>query len=735
MPDTVLNAFGNITEVSLGDASQLLALITAQVSGSTDLATEEADRAEAEADEAALAASAASAAANYFSSLAAGEAGTAAGELFSYPDGTGGIIYAERTGGGSTEIAHFMAFQAPTRSDLANISGAVNGETRLVIEDRHFGIFKFFSAFLYAATFGVAATVAVAADTAKGINVAPSVASGLATDGSDGVWARQWDGLIATFDWWDAVPGDYATGVSPDCLPAFNAMQGYFQAVRRNVSAPFVANGPKVAFPGAQYCFSDKVVLNMALELVPAGGTSGGETTMLRWTGGTGGIVINRGGSTYAGEVSALTGGGGSKVGPGFTIQGPGTNSTGNLQADLLYSAIRMKDFADIQGNTFRAWRGVGVCASASIADGVASPFYGNINGSNIVNNFFQNCKSGGIYNSGGDGNVQNIVNNRGDLCGRYGIFASPFLGGNFANNQFAHCGYPSASGVAEYSLVHHVGRLYQARYNATLAQLQGTTPGTDENIWWDIDASAGPTADFPQWTALLNCVPGGPYGGTGDFCGGSANYFETGAQLPDMPAFLSVGGFMGAGKAKINDLYAGVGGFFINAPFTRAKTYANASTASVRFGGTMSSVWFDLLGYQSSVATAFFDPQNFTSFAIEKATGDLGWKGTCSSPSFESGQTPVFRLTGPSTNMTYGGRSQAEARNVVEIKTLALGDGNNARFLNGGSGAPSSGYTAQGDIQFDRAAAAAGKAGYFTTTSGTIGSTAVVKQWGAIDA
>jgi hypothetical protein len=552
------------------------------------------------------------------------------------------------------------------------------------------------------------------------------------------VWVRVETlyGLPVIFDWWGAVPGDWTTGVSPDCLANFTAMQAAFDAMDRNVSAAFVANAPRVRFPGAQYCFSDKVVFNRAMEWVPStSGQSGGEGTFLRWTAGIGGIVINRGGSTYAGEVSASTGGAGSKIGPGFTFQGPGGNSTGVLLTDLLYSAIRIKDVCDVSGNVFRNWRGAGVCASASTSAGAGDPFFGNINGAIIHNNFAQSCKSGGIYVSGGDGNVLQVTSNRVDLCGRYGVFASPFLSTWLANNQVAHCGYPSASGVTEYSMVHNAGRRYQARFNATLAQLQGTTPGTNELIWMDIGASGGASPDVPQWTALLNYVPGGVFGGTGAFCTGINNYFETGGQVPDMPGVLEVGGFFASGSGPTPQLFADTSGIGSNKPLYQAKNYIDASFVKARLGGPHSANFFDLLGWNSSSATGGFDSGRFYGLVIHKATNDLLFATSGDSPYVETGTPTPVRLATATTSRSYGGLTGAEAAGTLEVQQLAVGIGDNARLITSAAAAPTSGNVGRGQIILNNTPSAAGKAGWIVTTAGVAGSTAVIKPFAAIDA
>lgn len=55
---------------------------------------------------ASIAATSSSAAGNYFPSQAAGEAGTTTGQFFSHPDGAGGLVYRERTAGGSVIIGY-----------------------------------------------------------------------------------------------------------------------------------------------------------------------------------------------------------------------------------------------------------------------------------------------------------------------------------------------------------------------------------------------------------------------------------------------------------------------------------------------------------------------------------------------------------------------------------------------------------------------------------------------------
>lgn len=82
-----------------------------------------------------LAANSATAAGNYFSSQAAGEAGTVSGEFFSHPDGAGGLVYRERTGGGSTIIG-YAATKAQVDARVASADLASNSGFTLVKHKR-----------------------------------------------------------------------------------------------------------------------------------------------------------------------------------------------------------------------------------------------------------------------------------------------------------------------------------------------------------------------------------------------------------------------------------------------------------------------------------------------------------------------------------------------------------------------------------------------------------------------
>jgi hypothetical protein len=96
------------------------------------------------------------------------------------------------------------------------------------------------------------------------------------------------------------------------------------------------------------------------------------------------------------------------------------------------------------------------------------------------------------------------------------------------------------------------------------------------------------------------------------------------------------------------------------------------------------------------------------------------------------SGSARPIQITGPATAFTGGRASAASTGNINFLMGMWLGPASE-RFFGTCNGAPT-GEAAKGDTWLDISAAAGGKAGYRCTTSGTIGSTAVIKQWGAID-
>ena len=582
-----------------------------------------------------------------------------------------------------------------TRAALAAIAAPANNESRLLIEAGRTGLFKFSTANLSAL---------VTADTAQGVYVAPTAAP----TGASGAWVRQYDGYWI-FDWFGAVPGDYATGRPPDSDAAFDALQSLAVAVRRNVSVPYSAGAPEVFFPGALYAFAAKMRVRTALQLLGRGtGTEGYEPTWLWFYNDTAGIHEewdNTFDTTYGSSIV------------GFTIQGTRATPTGVLTTDLLKSGIRCNARTYVDKVLIRNFTGAGQLLSA--ANGAPGEFNGNINGSDGTRVAIRDCYSGGVFMSGGDANVIKLDGYDVGRCGRYSFWVSPFLAAVLINCQSDHSGVPSVSGLTEYALVHYGGRIYQARYNASTATLQATTPGTNEAVWMDLSAG-GATADTPTWTGLANYVPGGHYGGTGAFTVCVACYHETGTTIPDMPGAICIGGFMGSGVGYTPQLNVSGLGLTSNVGFARTRTYIDGTVAKVAMGSAFGNDWVDVVSWNSSEATPGNTELQF-GLTLDKTTGDLVYLvGGATAPN-TGFATP--RTLGPSNNRG-SGRVAADVTYFFETPGLING-GANGLTETVGSAAPTTGTWKAGDKQRNNGAGATSVATteyWLCTVAGTPG-------------
>jgi hypothetical protein len=518
------------------------------------------------------------------------------------------------------------------------------------------------------------------------------------------------DSLV--FDVFGATPGDYTTGIGSDSVAAWASLNTFLDASDRNVAASFIGNGPPIKFPGAQYYFTEGMQVKRTLRLTGSGAGPGSYNTILRFAANKPGIVTNRSNTLGDAEENPATTDGGTTIVENMKLLSDGGSPVGTIATDLLSSGLRARARLFGRDISVQDFRGVGVCISASTGVAVSDPFYGNVNGTQLERVVVTGCKSGGVYISGGDANVVMLSGADVSTCGRYGIFASPFLSATLVNCQVNHCGYPSVSGVTEYSLVHRAGRRYQARYNVTTATLKATTPGTDETIWMDVGAGIA-SIDVPTWTGLDNYVPGGPYGGTGAGTVGVGCYFETGAGIPDMPNALFLGGFMGAGVGYTPQIFVADGNIRTNVSFAQAKAFIDASTAKAQLGGAFSTTAIPIIRWQSSAATSGFDPDRESGLTQEKATGDIYWDAY--------GTVTPMRWTGVSTARTYGG-SAADAAYSVEINKLALGAANAARIFTGTSAVPASGVHGEGERAFNLAPTLTGVNAWICSAAGTSG-------------
>ena len=493
---------------------------------------------------------------------------------------------------------------------------------------------------------------------------------------------------VLQLEYFGAIPGDFATGVSADCIPAWNAAMDYLDHYPRNVAIAAYEGTREILFPGHQYFFSDTLQLKRALRLRGMGcGAPGGISTMLRFAADKAGIVVNRYNTLGDAEASPTTTGGDGSIIEGFYLFG------GGGAPNLLKSGVRMRARATVRDCLIGNFAGAGVCISADTSVAASDPYHGNANNWRIDMVRCQVNKYGGVYVSGGDANAGVAILVDASQNGRFGIRDSAFLGNTWVGCHADGNGLHNIAGVAETSIVSHGGiRYYLA--NGQDANGATTTPGTDPTVWVSMGAG-GVHANVPAWSALLSYVSGGAYLHTG-----AANvspftgcYCEGGQAPPQMlGAAIVTGGFMGNGLATGAPHLTGSTGNGLQSqrPFTQRHTFADASTATHALGGDMSGTALDLLTWNSSVATPS-NPAAKGRFYQDKTTGDLIWDAYAV-------LNPV-RFTGFSTARTYGGRSQAESRYIFEVRNIALGVDNNARVMTMGSAAPTTGFHGLGEI------------------------------------
>jgi len=603
-------------------------------------------------------------------------------------------------GGGSPPI------DVASRAALAALDGRA-GSVRLLAEPGREGLFTFDGSNLSAM---------VAADTAQGVYVPP------ASDrsGASGAWVRKAAlGGPILFDWFGAIPGDYVSGAGADCIPAWNALQAYLIATRRNGLLSGMAGAPQVLFPGAQYYFSDTIKVKVTARLTGMGvGHEGGWPTTLRFAADKAGIIVDE--AYTDGNVQrspAGTAGNGTII-EGFNLVGGGTIS-GTLANDLLYSGIRLRTRAIVRDCRVVVFRGAGICISAAVGDG-SDPFHGNCNNWRVDNVRLQANKCGGLFVSGGDANagVATLVDATGN--GRFGIYDGAFLGNTYVACHTDTNGLKSAHGLMQTGTVSHGGNLYFLRTGVSHATAIATTPGTNDAVWRFISAGA-PSTNYPAWSATPGdtYVPSGSFGhdGSANACVFNGCYFETNQPAPQIgAAAIVLGGFMGNGqKDGATFLQSSGAGLRINRPL--CLNGAHASVPYVRWGSDPSGQNLYAIQWGSNAATPS-NPGQASYFYNDGATGDFVWSSY--------GLRTPLRFTGASTARTYGRTGTFDNRFITEVDQLALGNGvdagNACRVVVMGTAPPAAGAHAQGEIVFNSAPSAGGAPGWVCVAAGSPG-------------
>lgn len=410
-------------------------------------------------------------------------------------------------------------------------------------------------------------------------------------------WMRVFDGRLI-FDWFGAVPNDYTQGAGQDCLAAFNALQTFLLATRRNAYTGKAAGAPEVFLPGAQYYFSDALQFKETLRFSGQGmGCQDGWPTVLLFAANKAGIVTNESYTLGDAQQSPATTTAHGSIIQGFNIVSLGGTPNGTLTTDLLYSGIRCRTRTFIRDCRVSNFRGVGICHSANVGDG-SDPFHGNCNGWVTENVRIEGCRTGGHFVSGGDANGGRGVSIDVASCGRFGIYDESFLTNTYEACESDGNALMSNTGLTQTATVYDSGFFYYAKIGATHAQLIATAPASNAN-WLVYSAAGGALGNFPQWSATptQTYLPGGAYGFAGTHPSVVINpYYETGQAPPQFSSAQVLGSPLTHESFYLN---AGIGtpSFGTRSPGTALLIYKllSASTVDYALGVDNSTLWYSV--------------------------------------------------------------------------------------------------------------------------------------------
>ncbi|HYW17455.1 MAG TPA: right-handed parallel beta-helix repeat-containing protein [Allosphingosinicella sp.] len=263
-----------------------------------------------------------------------------------------------------------------------------------------------------------------------------------------------------------------------------------------------------------------------------------------------------------------------------------------------------------------------------------------------------------------------------------------------------------------------YAGTTLFRRYHVAIGKTEAAStsaPGADPTVWIPFEFAHGPAQGIPLWTRGMRWKMGGSY------CGNSpagetvweACYSE-GSQPPAQirSPQIWVGG---QSPPSAWSTCVQVRSYFgaLNNPngFHAEKPAYNGQPLVAEFGTDLTNGRFMAVRHPTRHPNSFVGALDVDiSFRLDEV-------GTFAS------------FTGVNTAFT-GGRSTAQP-GAVNIPRLFVGSGASARAIDYGSGPPSSGHHAAGELVYNIAPAPGGKVGWVCTSAGTPGTW---KAFGAID-
>jgi hypothetical protein len=534
----------------------------------------------------------------------------------------------------------------------------------------------------------------VAADIAQGIYVAP------ASDptGASGAWVRRFDGPVS-LAWFGAV-ADNAT----DNLPAINAALNVL-ALRAtpSLSANAYSGAAELRIPPGRYFFSGTIDLKKATYAISGAGNGGGRNsgaaTELRFPAGVTGIRVNWYATLGGNYNTTLVKGADYTLIRDLFLRGPSSGS-GNFDGVRSHTKVRIEN---VSTNGF-ARAGIAIIANATATDSNS----GNANGWRIVGGRHEYNRVAGIYIAGEDANSGWCLGADCALNGQFGFYDNSFLGNTYVGchaeyNGTGTSGFEGTSGNAP-SVCSHNGQLYTVKPGQAAACSTNAPSGTTaDTVQWAWFSAGTANVAFPAWASGMTFTEGGSYYSQSIVAGNLfLGCYSEGGQSPakgNQPA-LAIGGSLSQGVHGSMILLQNSNG--------RLRSERPLEVAVRSATGTSTSV------------TGLGGSDEFLRWTNE-AGQNWHWSGAGGILKLADGNGDSIGVATTATGGITFGRS-ANVSGAIYFPKLAIGTSNNARIVDYGSAAPTSGEHAQGEIVFNRAATAAGPVGWICTTAGTPG-------------